>query len=178
MTTVPTGSKTGPFKMFVPDNVSPLDFFAAVEDLFGPNPQKDTGHTIAVQSGVPGPAKCAVGSTAVALTGFDCGGHGSIAGTAPVSDQNTRIILSKAGVVLMQSIVGPPGSSEAGQFAFCAPADPLGYKLQRFNGASPGSSAIVVPAVPASVPTPCSGICGGTSSTCLLCTGTSGINLP
>ena len=178
MTTVPTGSKTGPFKMFVPDNVSPLDFFAAVEDLFGPNPQKDTGHTIAVQSGVPGPAKCAVGSTAVALTGFDCVGHGSIAGTAPVSDQNTRIILSKAGVVLMQSIVGPPSSNDAGQFAFCAPADPLGYKLQRFNGASPGSSAIVVPAVPASVPTPCSGICGGTSSTCLLCTGTSGINLP
>jgi len=178
MATVPHLNTTGSFKMFVPDNVSPLDFFAATEDLFGIDPQKDTGHTIAVQSGVLGPAKCALSPTAVALTGFDCVGHGSIAGTAPVSDQNTSIILSKAGVELMQSLVGPPGSNEAGQFAFCAPADPLGYKLQRFQDASPGSTATVTPAVPTSVPTPCSGICDGTSSTCLLCTGTTGINLP
>lgn len=179
MATVPTSSKTGPFKMFVPDNVSPLDFFAAAEDLFGANPQKDTGHTIAVESGVLGPAKCAVSPTAVALTGFDCVGHGSIAGAAPGSDQNTTIILSKAGVELMQSSVGPPGSNEAGQFAFCVPPEPPpGYTLQRVNGASPGSSAMVTPAVPTSIPTPCSGICGGTSSTCLLCTGTAGVNLP
>jgi hypothetical protein len=178
MTTVPTSSTTGAFKMVVPDNVSPLDFFAAVEDLFGADPQKDTGHTIAVQSGVLGPSKCAVSATAVALNGVDCVGHGSIAGTAPVSDQNTSIILSKAGVDLMESAVGPPGSNEAGQFAFCAPADPLGYTLQRFDSASPGSTAAVTPATPTAIPTPCSGICGGTSSTCLLCAGTSGINLP
>jgi hypothetical protein len=177
MTTVPTGSTTGPFKMIVPDNVSPLDFFAEAEDLFGADPQKDTGHTIAVQSGVLGPAKCALSATAVALTGFDCVGHGSIAGTAPVSDQNTSIILSKAGVELMQSLVGPPGSNEAGQFAFCAPADPLGYKLQRFQGASPGSSAMVTPAAPTAIPSPCSGICNS-GATCSLCTGTSGVTLP
>jgi hypothetical protein len=180
MTTVPTGSKTGPFKMVVPDNVSPLDFFAAVEDLFGSDPQKDTGHTIAVQSGVLGPAKCAVSATAVALTGFDCVGHGSIAGTATVSNQNTSIILSKAGVDLIQSAVGPPGSNEAGQFAFCAPADPLSYTLQRFDSASPGSTAAVTSATPTAIPSPCSGICdnGSMGKTCLLCTGTSGVTLP
>jgi hypothetical protein len=166
--------------MLVPDNVTPLDFFAAVEDLFGPESQKDTGHTIAVQSGVPGPAKCAVGATAVALTGFDCGGHGSIPGTAPVSDQNTSIIVSKAGVDLMQSLVGPPGSNEAGQFAFCVPADPVGYTLRRFNGASPGSSATVMPVAPTATASPCSGICdnGSKGANCFLCTGTSAVTLP
>jgi len=179
MTTVPTSSDTGHFKMFVPDNVSPLDVFGAIEDLFGADPQKDTGHTIAVQSGVLGPSKCAVSATAVALTGFDCVGHGSIVGMAPGSDQNTSIILSKGGVDLMQSSVGPPDSDEAAQFAFCAPADPLGYKLQRFDSASPGTSATVTPATPTAISSPCSGICdnGSMGKTCWLCTGTSGVTL-
>jgi hypothetical protein len=171
--------------MFVPDNVSPLDFFAVVEDLFGTDPQIDTGHTIAVQSGVVGPAKCTVGAAAVALTGVDCVGHGSIVGTAPGSDQNTSIILSKAGVELMQSSVGPPGSNEANQFAFCVPAEPPptlppGYKLQRFQGALPGSSTMVTPAVPTAIPSPCSEICdnGSKGKTCFLCTSTSGVLLP
>jgi hypothetical protein len=33
-------------------------------------------------------------------------------------------------------------------------------------------------AAPVPIPTPCNGICGSTSTACLLCTGTNSLNLP
>ncbi len=194
MATIPSGSaQSAPVPIFVPDNsasldpIASFDFFATVQDLFGTStnaaPQKDTGHSIAVLAGVGGSGKCPATPTAVTLTGFSCVGHGSVAGTVAGPDANTVVVLANDGVQVMQQAVASSGTN-AGQFGFCAPADPAAaYTLQRFETQPDGSlapdgtaTAVTLPA-PVAIPTPCSGICGSTSSGCSLCNGLTNANL-
>jgi len=194
MATIQPGSaQSASVPIFVPDNSAPLkplaslDFFGTVQDLFGTTsnaaPEKDSGHSIAFVAGVGGSGKCPATPAAVTLTGFSCTGHGSVAGTVAGSDANTVVVLASSGVQLMQQSVASSGTN-AGQFAFCAPADPAAaYTLQRFEAqpdgslAPAGTAAAVALPTPVAIPTPCSGICGNTSSGCSLCSGLTNANL-
>ena len=180
-TTIPTGASAAPFAIMVPTTktVATLDLFASAKDLFGGKPEQATGHTIAVLQGVTAPDPTTACATPVNLSSdlgpMDCLGHGSVSGMASTCDQNTTIVLSKLGVQLMQSQVGP-----GGVFNFCAPPDPAKYSLQRFeNGTLISSVPMVTLNSPSLIPTPCSSICNtGTPNTCFLCANTPGVTVP
>ncbi len=180
-TTIPTGASAAPFAIMVPTTktVATLDLFASAKDLFGGKPEQATGHTIAVLQGVTAPDPTTACATPVNLSSdlgpMDCLGHGSVSGMASTFDQNTTIVLSKLGVQLMQSQVGP-----GGVFNFCAPPDPAKYSLQRFeNGTLISSVPMVTLNSPSLIPTPCSSICNtGTPNTCFLCANTPGVTVP
>lgn len=195
---IPTGaSQSAPVTVFVPDNsastnpIASLDFFASVQDSFGTptsgTPQKATGHSIALAAAVPGSSKCPVQNNltpaSVIIGTAACVGHGSVEGTVTSPDNNTVVGLASNGVQLMQIGV-PTGTTTPGEFSFCAPADQTaGYTLEHYERQPDGSLLLVasVPvtmAAPTTVPAPCSGICGNTSTTCLLCTGVSNVTLP
>jgi hypothetical protein len=194
MASIPSGStQSNPVPIFVPDNSAPLnpiaafDFFGTVQDLFGTStnavPQRDSGHTLTVSAAVPGSGKCPAAPAGITLTGFTCVGHGSVAGTVTGADANTVVVLANDGVDLMQQAV-PSSGVNAGQFSFCAPADPAAaYTLQHFEAQPDGTlvaagtaTAVTLP-VPTAIPTPCSGICGNTSTTCSLCNGLTNSNI-
>lgn len=195
---IPTGaSQSAPVPVFVPDNsastnpMASLDFFASVQDSFGTptngSPQKATGHSIAVAAPVAGSAKCPLQNnltpTPITISGASCVGHGSVEGTVGSPDNNTVVVLASNGVQLMQTGV-PTGTVSPGEFSFCAPADQTAnYTLQHYERQSDGSLSLaasipVVLAAPITTPAPCSGICGNTANTCLLCTGVNNVNLP
>jgi len=159
--------------------VATLDLFASAKYLFGGKPEQATAHTIAVLQGVTAPDPTTACATPVNLSSdlgpMDCLGHGSVSGMASTFDQNTTIVLSKLGVQLMQSQVGP-----GGVFNFCAPPDPAKYSLQRFeNGTLISSVPMVTLNSPSLIPTPCSSICNtGTPNTCFLCANTPGVTVP
>ena len=177
--TIPNGSSSAPFTIMVPTTktVATLDLFASAKDLFGGKPEQATGHTIAVLQGVTPPDMATACTTPVNLGSdlgpMNCVGHGSVSGMASLFDQNTTIVLSKGGVQLMQSLVGP-----SGVYNFCAPADT--YTLQRFESGTPvASSTTKTLTAPSLIPTPCSTICNtGTPNTCFLCANTPGIAVP
>lgn len=189
--TVQPGLTTGAFSISVPDNsstespVSSFDLFATAQDTFGgrtvqlstDNPT--TGHTIGVVSDVAGAAKCQTSTDMPTIGGIDCvAGNGSIAGTTSTYDSQTSIELSKSGVQLMQSGVGL-GSSNAGDFNFCAPSDGTAYTLQRYENNSPAGMTTNVTVAPSTtVMQPCSSICPTGSNTCFVCTNTSGVTVP
>jgi len=194
MASIPNGSsQSQPVPIFVPDNsaalnpIAAFDFFGTVQDLFGTStnavPEKDTGHAISVLANVAGSAKCPAAPTVAAMTGFDCVGHGSVAGTVTGADANTVVVMANNGVQLMQQAV-PSSGVNAGQFGFCAPADPAAaYTLQHFEAQPDGTltavgtaTAVTLP-VPTAIPTPCSGICGNTSTSCSLCNGLTNANI-
>ena len=195
LATVPAGAaESAPISVLVPDNAAPLnpvaafDLFATVQDTFAGVPDVNSGHVIEVQSDVTGSPKCPASPVMIpAFSGFACAGHGSGTGTITSFDENTLVLLASHGVDLMQIPVGPPGAENAGTFNFCAPAGSgAGYTIQKAEastepGGQPnpvGAPAGIALAVPVTIPTPCNGICGSTSTTCLLCTGTNSLNLP
>jgi hypothetical protein len=197
MATILTGKTTTlqPVPIIVPDNTAGFNVFGEVQDLFGTPanaaPEKATGHTISGTASVPGSPKCPAPGTAptATVTGFSCVGHGSISGNVIGADDHSVVVLASNGIQLMQTPVAPNGSVNAGQFSFCAPADPAaGYTLQHFErqpdgtlspaqGSSPASIALATP-IPFATPTPCQSICNPGPNTCLLCLGTSGVVLP
>jgi len=180
-TTIPTGASAAPFAIMVPTTktVATLDLFASAKDLFGGKPEQATGHTIAVLQGVTAPDPTTACATPVNLSSdlgpMDCLGHGSVSGMASTFDQNTTIVLSKLGVQLMQSQVGP-----GGVFNFCAPPDPAKYTLQRFESETLISSVpMVMLNSPSLIATPCSSICTPSApGKCFLCANTPGITVP
>lgn len=195
---IPTGAtQSVPVPIFVPDNsastnpIASLDFFASVQDSFGTpgngSPQRATGHSIPVAAAVPGSAKCPlqnnVTPATITLGNASCVGQGSVSGTVGSPDANTVVVLASNAVQLMRTRV-PTGSGVPGGFSFCAPADgAAGYTLQHFESQldgtlAPGASVPLSMAAPITVPAPCSGICGNTGTTCLLCTGVGGVSLP
>ena len=195
---IPTGAaQSVPVTVFVPDTTSTsnpvanLDFFASVQDSFGtPSSgisQKFSGHAIATAAAIPGAAKCPdqnnLTPDSIVLAGATCVGNGSVEGTVAAPDANTVVILASNGVQIMQTSP-PTGTSTPGEFNFCSPASPAAaYTVQHFERQPDGSLApgAVVPiamAAPVTIPAPCSGICGNTGTTCLLCTGVSGVSLP
>jgi hypothetical protein len=182
LATVPPGSSSAPFSMFVPDSsqVGSLDMYASVSDLFSGLPERYTGHTIAVMSNIPNAAACATNVVNPILT-MDCAGHASITGTTATFDPGTSIVLSKNGVQLMSS----SAVSANGSFSFCAPADPQPYTLQRYEVPSPGAtpspaalptSVAMLP--PTTIGQPCSSICDNGSGQCLVCQNKPNIVVP
>jgi hypothetical protein len=194
LATVPPGSSSAGFSIYVPDNsqVGSLDMYASVSDLFSGVPEKYTGHTIAVMSDIPHAGQCAINPVTPILT-MECAGHASVSGTTASFDSGTSIVLSKKGVQLMTSEVladaTPNPSSTAtpipGRFSFCAPADPKPYTLQRYEVPSPGaepspaaSPTSVTMLPPTTVGQPCSSICDNGSGRCLVCQNEPNIVVP
>jgi hypothetical protein len=186
LTTVPVGSSAAPFTMFVPDaaNVASLDMYATVSDYFNGLPEKATGHTIAVLSGLATASRCGTAAAHPTLS-MQCAGHASIMGSTAVFDDGTSIVLSKNGVQLMATGIGPRGGNVKGQFSLCAPADPAPYQLQRFEAippaAMPSPAASPTPITmtsPIQVAQPCNSICGTGSGNCLVCTNQTGVTVP
>jgi hypothetical protein len=185
LVSVPVGSSGAPFTMFVPDaaNVPSLDMYATVSDYFNGLPEKATGHTIAVLPGVATASRC--GAVATQTLSMKCAGHASIMGSTAVFDDGTSIVLSKDGVQLMSTGVGPRGGNVKGQFSLCAPDDPAPYQLQRFEAvppaAMPSPAASPTPVAmtpPIQVGQPCNSICGTGSGNCLVCTNQTGVTVP
>jgi hypothetical protein len=194
LATVPPGSASAPFSIFVPDNttVASLDMYAAVSDLFSGLPEKYTGHTIAVMSNIPGSSACSTNPVGPVLT-MQCVGHASVSGTTASFDPGTSIVLSKGGVQLIASGViadGTPNPSPSatpvpGRFSFCAPADPQTYTLQRFEASPPGaepspaaSPTSVTMLAPTTIGQPCSSICSNGSGACLVCQNKPKVEVP
>jgi hypothetical protein len=184
------GATTGPFTMMnVPDNgaVASLDLFAAAQDLFNGAPQTDTGHTIAVLSGVGAPDACSTKTLTTDLGGITCVGHGSVSGTVTGPESGDTVVLSLGGVDLQTVPVIPPVAPAAGNYAICAPADPAAYTLEHVNSAgttigSPASVTMVPPVLvptpvpsPGVTPVPCPAICPNAvpnqNTGCLTCSG-------
>ena len=202
MVTVPQGATTVPFTMNVPDsaNVSAFDLFASAQDLFNGAPQKATGHSIAVLSGVTAPLAPTAGPPPVCNTapapdlgGIACVGHGSASGMVNNPTGYTTVVVGKTDQtamppvdVLIESVPAvPPGVVNAGHYALCAPAGT--YTLNHYeNGQPTGSSTPVVLPTPIAVPTaspspgasptPCPSICDNAvpsqGNGCLTCIGT------
>jgi hypothetical protein len=186
LTTVPIGSNAAPFTMSVPDNssVASLDLYATVSDYFNGLPEKSSGHTIAVLSGLATASRCGTAATQPILS-MQCAGHGSIMGSTAPFDDGTTVVLSKNGVQLMSTGVGPRNGTIPGQFSLCAPADPLPYQLQRFEAnppaAQPSPVGTPVPQLmtpPLQVGQPCNSICSTGSGNCLVCVNQSGVVVP
>jgi hypothetical protein len=186
LTSVPIGSSAAPFTMFVPEqsSVSSLDLYATVSDYFNGLPEKGSGHTVAVLNGFAPASRCGTAATHPTLS-MQCAGHGSIMGSTTPFDDGTSIVLSKDGVQLMSTAVGPKGGTVPGQFSFCAPADPAPYQLQRFEAnppaAQPSPVGTPIPQLmtaPLQVAQPCNSICGTGSGQCLVCLNNSGVKVP
>jgi len=186
LTSVPVGSSAAPFTMFVPDaaNVASLDMYATVSDYFNGLPEKATGHTVAVLSGFAPASRCGTAATRPTLS-MQCAGHGSIMGSTAVFDDGTSIVLSKDGVQLMSTGIGPRGSNVKGEFSFCAPVDTGPYQLQRFEAVPPAamptpvaSPTPITMTPPIQVGQPCNSICGTGSGNCLVCTNQTGVTVP
>jgi hypothetical protein len=149
------------FTMTVPSGPAAFDFYATAIDLYTNITDPYTGHTILVQSKVPGfngtPSCTPISPPALFEPTMDCTGHGSIAGTFANPNAQTTAILMKNGVQLMYSAVGPIlplGTNPPNPtFAFCAPGDT--YSVQRFEVTNPpaGSTPVETP-VPVATGTP------------------------
>lgn len=186
LASVPVGSNAAPFTMFVPEqsSVSSLDMYATVSDYFNGLPEKASGHTIAVLSAIAPASRC--GTAAVhPILSMQCAGHGSIMGSTTPFDDGTSIVLSKGGVQLMSTGVGPKGGTIPGKFSLCAPADPAPYQLQRFEAippaAQPSPVGTPVPQLmtpPLQVAQPCNSICGTGSGQCLVCVNNNAVKVP
>jgi hypothetical protein len=116
---------------------------------------------------------------------MQCAGHGSIMGSTTPFDDGTTVVLSKSGVQLMSTGLGPTGGTVPGQFSLCAPADPAPYELQRFEAnppaAQPSPVGTPVPqlmAPPLQIAQPCNSICGTGSGQCLVCVNNPGVKVP
>jgi hypothetical protein len=186
LTTVPIGSTTAPFTMTVPDagSVASLDLYATVSDYFNGLPEKSSGHTIGVLSGLATASRCGTAAPNPILS-MQCAGHGSIMGLTTPFDDGTTVVLSKSGVQLMSTGLGPMGGTVPGQFSLCAPADPAPYELQRFEANPPAAQPLPVgtpvPQLmtpPLQVAQPCNSICGTGSGQCLVCVNNPGVKVP
>ena len=163
-----TAPCTVPFTLNVP-SAGNYDLYATTIDLFQGSPDPFTGHTMTVASNVAASAVCPAPKTpSVALGPLECAGHGSVTGAAAFPfDEGTTVRLSKNGVDLMESGIGPSGTSNSGQFSFCAPADT--YTLSRYeNGLpDPSSSPTTVVLLPPPLQTsPCPTTCSNSSGSC------------
>jgi len=173
-----------------------------VQDLFGTAPEKNTGHTIAVASGISAPPLCGVSAESpVTLPGMMCVGHGSVSGTITTPpNPNTLLVVSKNDPVssnpvdiMTTTVIGPVGAPNSGNFAICAPPD--AYTITHVETRPSGTptptpfgsvdvtlanpiviGAPTVQATPSATPT-CQGICSDFSlntngKSCLLCQNT------
>ncbi|MGH7905137.1 MAG: carboxypeptidase-like regulatory domain-containing protein [Candidatus Binataceae bacterium] len=163
------------FTLNAPLSPGTYDLFATTLDFYSGLPDPYTGHTIATIQNAASNESCTQPTTpTIALGPLECTGHGSLTGTvASGFDSGTQIELSKGNVQIMQSLVGPASSVNAGIFSFCAPADT--YSVQKFEDGTPaGSPAGITLPPPAPItasPCPlcalssgqCPGICAGTA---------------
>jgi hypothetical protein len=190
LVTIPANVTNVPFSMNVPDNenvgaggtvVSDFDLFASAQDLFNGSPQVNSGHTIAVLSGVPAPAPPTGTTCAIAanndLSGMTCVGHGSVSGQVGNPEFGDTVVLSKENVDIESVPVVPPGQLAAGGYTICAPADPMPYTLTHEPEGGSTSVTLPTPVVgPSPGATPCPSICdAGQGGSCLTCIGETGV---
>ena len=166
-----------------------LDVFGQVQDLYFGAPQNATNHLIEVAPAVGGSSACPSSPINATLSGFDCSGHGSIAGGVTNADPGTTVMLSKGGVNLMQSGVGllvpATGSISGDAYSFCVPGSDT-YTLQHFEAVpnatpSPASDPVnvLVPSPIATATAGCAQICpqSGGSQECQFCVNATAPNL-
>lgn len=159
------------FSLNVPTMPGTYDLYATSFDLYNGAPDPFPGQTFATLAGVSSPTECA-SVAAPATLALSCAGHGSVSGTVAVYDTNTTVRLIQDGVQVAQTAVGPAGTSNAGAYSFCAPAN--AYSVQRWESDLPdGPEMDVTLPAPAATSSPCplcsaGGVCPGN------CAGTSG----
>lgn len=163
------------FSLNVPTMPGTYDVFATAVDLYYGAPDPYTGHVFATVSGVTSNTQCESEAIPAPLA-LGCAGHGSVSGNVETYDINTTVRLIEDGVQVAQSTVGASGTSDAGAYSFCAPAD--SYTLQRWENDSPAGPTVAV-IVPTPVPTstPCALCQYGDGSCPGLCMDTSGPTL-
>ncbi|HTW88456.1 MAG TPA: DUF4382 domain-containing protein [Candidatus Binataceae bacterium] len=151
------------FSLNVPTMPGTYDIFATSIDLYNGAPDPFPGQVFATLAGISSPTECA-SVAAPANLALSCAGHGSISGTVGTYDTNTTVRLMEDGVQVAQTNVGPAGTSNAGAYSFCAPAD--SYSVQRWENDLPAGTAVDV-IVPTPVPTstPCA-LCRNADGSC------------
>jgi hypothetical protein len=165
-----SGQSSMNYTINVPSRTPSFDLFASAADLFEGTPDPYPGHTIVALARVPvAPSACAT-SDAPQFKSMDCTGHASIVGTAINPDSGTTVELSKDGVQLMQSAVGPPAPapSVGNTYSFCAPPDNM-YSVQRLEQGAPAgpTTAVTQMATPMPTNSPCPTTCFNVgNSTC------------
>ncbi|MBF6569570.1 MAG: carboxypeptidase regulatory-like domain-containing protein [Candidatus Binataceae bacterium] len=161
-----SASCTASFQLNVPQSPGTYDVFAASSDLYNGVPDQFSGHVFSTMPSVAANPACPASSGGITIPTLSCAGHGSMSSSvAPTFDLGTTVRLLKNGVQVEQSPVGPVGTSNAGAFSFCAPAD--SYTIQRWEGnaAASGQVPVTLPA-PAPTASPCAicsnaGVCPG-----------------
>jgi Domain of unknown function (DUF4382) len=143
------------FNLNVPTMPGTYDVFATSIDLYGGAPDPFTGHVFVTLPNVTSATQCQ--ATTVVIPTLGCAGHGSVSGSVTSFDTNTTVRLLQGGVQVAQTPVGAAGTSNAGAYSFCAPAD--AYAVQRWQNNAPAGAAVGV-----IVPTP-----EPTSAPCALC---------
>jgi hypothetical protein len=139
------------------------DLFATSIDLYNGAPDPFPGQIFATVAGISSPTECQAVAAPENLA-LTCAGHGSVSGTVTTFDTNTTVRLIKDGVQVAQTTVGPAGTSNAGAYSFCAPAD--AYTVQRWEDDSPaGTAADVTVPTPAPTSTPCA-LCKNADGSC------------
>ena len=152
----PPSQGTADFSIPVPDtaDVSSFDLFATVQDDFEGQPQlqsmhtpqQNTGHSIAVEGSIDAPVACATSTPSAILGPVTCIGHGSLEGPLNNPTDLTSVVLEKPDannnlVQIINGVVGPFGSDNAGGYALCAPPEPgAKYALQRFDDGVAGDA--------------------------------------
>jgi hypothetical protein len=195
--TIAARATSGSFKIPVPDAapssippagsvpVKNFDVFGVVQDIFGNQPQKTTGHLIGTAASVGAPLT-ACATIDIKLSAMDCAGLGSVFGSVSGANPSTTSVrLSKNSVQIMTTEPNSIGFPSSGNniYNFCAPADTGSYVLTHDETAgpqatpSPVSSAAVTLTSPTAIPSPCTSICGATRGDCLLCQPTAGPTL-
>ncbi len=162
------------FSLNVPTMPGIYDVFATSIDLFNGAPDPFTGHVFATVANVSSPTQCQ--AAAITIPPLTCAGHGSVSGSVTTFDTNTTVRLIEGGVQVAQTPVGPSGTSNAGAYSFCAPAD--AYTVQRWENNSPGGPAVgVIVPTPLPTSTPCALCKNGDGSCPGNCADTSGPTL-
>ena len=157
---VTSSNSTVDFTLNVPPSIPMFDLFATTIDLYQGVSDPFQGHTIAVKSGVTGPAEPSMPGVCNTVTPtfdqtIDCIGHGSVIGTVANATLGTSVVLSKEDlasgdfVQITNSQVQnqSPNPNASNNYSFCVPADT--YWLQRVQLPMPSES--VTPSV---APTP------------------------
>jgi len=147
------------FTLNVPPSVPIFDLFATTIDNYQGVSDPFQGHTIAVESGVTGPAEpsmpgaCSTVTAAPFEDQIECVGHGSVSGSVANADLGTTVELSKQDpesgdfVQITNSPVQnqSPNPNASNNYSFCAPADTYGLQRVQLPMPTESETPVVAP---------------------------------